>query len=105
MTEQKNRRDWTPDEEVKHQLELAEQRAQWERKRKAEAEQRERQEKQARLQAHLKRRAEAYLDHVGSPPSQSTLEQWQMDYLAEIEAGEQRRRRAAIAEYDARMGF
>jgi hypothetical protein len=96
MTEQKNRRDWTPDEEVKHQLELAEQRAQWERNRAAEAEQRKREEKQARLGAYLKRRGEAYLDHTGSPPPQHVLEGWQMDYLSEVEAEEQREREAKL---------
>jgi hypothetical protein len=92
-------------EEEMRREEMRQQRARWEQERRERKAQQEREEKQARLQAYLKRRGEAYLDHVGSPPSQSTLEQWQMDYLAEIEAEEQRRRKAAIAEYDERMGF
>jgi hypothetical protein len=71
--------------------------AEWKAQKKAQAEQQEREQKQARLQAYLKRRGEAYLDHTGSLPPQHILEGWQMDYLSEVEAAEQRKREAKLA--------
>jgi hypothetical protein len=104
MTEQKDRRYWTLDEEAEHQRELAEQRRQWEQQRAAEAEQRERQAKQAELQSYLARRSRDFMDHTGEQPSREILTRWQAEYVDEQERQYQAERasklKAAEAEYN-----
>jgi hypothetical protein len=104
MTEQKDRRYWTLDEEAEHQRELAEQRRQWEQRKKVEAEQRERQAKQAELESYLQRRARTFMDYTGEQPTLEDLEGWRAEYLDEQERRYQAEReaklKAAEAEYN-----
>jgi hypothetical protein len=82
MTEQKNRRDWTPDEEVKHHLELAEQRAQWERNRAAEAEQKRVAALRREMEAYKEERMRDWMEHGGDPAGFSQVwPQMMKDYL------------------------
>jgi hypothetical protein len=96
MTEQKDRRYWTLDEEAEHERKLAEQRRQWEQRKKAEAEQRERQQKQAELESYLARRSRTFMDHTGEQPSDQDLRRWQAEYLDELERKHQADREAKL---------
>jgi hypothetical protein len=71
-----------PEQQIQHHKELAERRRLWEEQRKAEAEQRERQLKQARLEAFLASRRQAWLNHTGSLPTADTVEGWKHEYVA-----------------------
>jgi len=81
-------------EHMQHQKELADRRKAWEEQRKAEAEQRARQEKQARMEAWLQSRRQAWTDHTGSLPPAGMVEGWKADYITE-RATEQEWERAA----------
>ena len=86
--------------EAEHQRELNERRAAWEQKRKQQREQREREEKQARLVAHIKRRAAAWQDHTGQLPPADVLADWQQEYIAQraIEAEREQAAKREAAE-------
>jgi len=88
------------DEQMKWEWEKAEKRRLWEETREADAQARERQLKQARLEAHLKRRGESWLDHTGSLPPSGMMASWQEEYISEraVEEERERERRLAQAE-------
>ncbi len=96
MSENKDRRYWTLDEQVEHQRKLDEQRRQWEQERSAEAEQRERQAKQAELESYLRRRGQDWQDRTGSPPPRHVLERWQEEFADQKEAEYQAEREAKL---------
>jgi hypothetical protein len=101
MTEQKDPRI----AEEMYQHELRQKRAAWEQERRERKGQQEREQKQAELQGYLARRSRDFLDHAGEEPTREDLARWRAEYLDELEAEEQRKRKAAIAEYDRDMGF
>jgi len=86
--------------DIEHEKELKARRQAWEEQRKAENEERARQEKQARFEAWLKARGQAFLDHTGSLPPSYVMEAWRADYVAERAAEQEleRERRLAQAE-------
>jgi hypothetical protein len=86
------------DEQIKWEAEKASRRKAWEAQKKAEADQRERQLKQARMEAWLKGRREAWLDHTGSLPPNSTVEGWKGEYIAERAAEEELERELRLAQ-------
>jgi hypothetical protein len=91
--------------QVRRERELREQRAAWEKRRKFEREQAERQRKQDALKEYLDLRSGMYLDHTGSPPTQSQLASWTEDFISarvrRTQEEAEARRRAAIKEnYD-----
>jgi hypothetical protein len=104
-SEAQDRSTWTLEQHLKHERELAEKRAAWDKQKKYEKEEAERQHKQAALEGHLADRARLYFDHTGSMPTPSLMERWRDDYVAgeqrKVEAELQARRQKAIDEaYD-----
>jgi hypothetical protein len=86
-----------PEQQIKWEGEKAERRRLWEQQQKADAEARERQLKQARLEAHLKRRGEAWMDHTGgSLPPSGMLADWQAEYISEQADREERERQRRL---------
>ena len=98
MTE---RRRWDGNREYEHQRELAQTRRQWDAAQKQRKEQNERAEKQARLEAHLCRRSEAYQDTAGSPLPSTALQEWTMEYMNRQEQKHQRERAERLARAEA----
>jgi hypothetical protein len=100
VSEEGDRNQMDAEERVAWEQEKAARRAEWEAERKAEAERRERQEKRDRLQAHLRRRKEAWTEHTGTPPPSGMLMKWAEEYLNEAVAAWERdldRRRSQAA--------
>ena len=89
--------------EAEQERELRKRRQAWEAGRKARKEEEARQEKQARLVAHIKRRAAAWQDHTGQLPPADVLADWQAEYIAQraIEAERERAARQQAAESEA----
>jgi len=86
------------EEQVRHQKELKARRKAWEEQKKAEAEHRARQEKQARMEAWLTNRRQAWIDHTGSLPTADTVEGWKHEYVAERAADEEAERALRLAQ-------
>jgi hypothetical protein len=86
------------EQQIKWEGEKAERRRLWEQQQKADREARERQLKQARLEAHLKRRGEAWRDHVGSEPTAGMLATWKEEYVAELVADQEAERALRLAQ-------
>ena len=96
--DENNRASWSLERRVAHSQELAERRAAWEAQREEEAALRERREKQARLEAWLTSRRQAWLDHTGSLPTSTTVEMWTHEYVADLLAAEEAARAERLAE-------
>jgi hypothetical protein len=85
-------------EQMKHREELAERRRAWEAEKKQEADLRDRQLKQARMEAWLTSRRQAWVDHVGGPPTSTTEEMWRHEYVAERADEEEAERALRLAD-------
>jgi hypothetical protein len=86
------------DEQIKWEMEKAEKRQAWEAQKKAEAEQRERQLKQARMEAWLKGRREAWMDHTGALPPADVMASWRAEYVANVAAEQELERELRLAQ-------
>ena len=93
-------RELTKDEKdtMEWEAEKRERRHLWEEQKKWEAEEQERQQKQARMEAWLKSRGQAWMDHTGSVPPASMIETWQAEYIAERAAEEELDRELRLAQ-------
>jgi hypothetical protein len=74
------------DKEIQHQQDLRARRAAWEAQREVDAQEQARKEKQARLNAFLAAKRQAWVDHTGSLPPAEVTVAWQMEYLSERQA-------------------
>jgi hypothetical protein len=104
MAEQTNRANLTLDERVAHEYELRKKREAWEAEQNLRKDKEQRDEKQARLEAHLRRRSEEYQDTVGSSPPMTALQEWTMQFMnrqeQEYQAAREARLRAAEENYE-----
>jgi hypothetical protein len=94
------RANWTLEERVEHEQDLARRRAEWKEQRRAEKEQAAREEEQARLEAFLKARGERWVDTVRGVPPEHVVEEWANEYITRRAQEEELEQEVRLAEAD-----
>ncbi len=88
-----------------HELEMRQQRQQWEERRRAESEQRRREALQEELAGYLRRRSRDWADLTGSEPGAEDLRRWQQEFAERRENEYQRERQKKLQEAERLSGF